>query len=123
MDDNVYRKIELENNHTLNILDLSRKIGEDAWVVKMKVVVEINIEKQLFTHPLPDGVTVEQIKEVLGDKVAYDHLVERNFIMDHEKDGLFETLVQTFLNNLGQYVAKPNFPEKFVLKAYKEKVD
>lgn len=123
MKENVYRKIDLENNHTLTILDLSRKIGADAWVVRMKAVVEVGIAKDLFKKPLPPEVSFEQIKEVLGDKVAYEYMVERNFIMDHEKEGLFETLLQTFLNNLGQYVSKKSFPEKFVLKAYKDKVD
>jgi hypothetical protein len=30
-------------------------------------------------------------------------------------------LVDTYLNNLGQYVAKQTFPGKFILKAYKDK--
>ena len=41
--------------------------------------------------------------------------------MAPEKEEVFESLVDTYLNNLGQYVAKPSFPGKFILKAYKDK--
>ena len=121
MEDTIYKTIELENGYTLNILDVSRQIGADAWLVKMRAVIEIDIDDSLFTRGLPDGVTLGGICSELGEKTEYVYEVERNFIMDHEKDALFESLMQTFLDNLGQYVAKPVFPEKFVLKAYEEK--
>ena len=121
MEETSYKTIELENGYQLNLLDVSRKISADAYLVKMKAVIEIGIEDDLFTQGLPDGVTLSAIQETLGEKIDYVYTVERNFIMDHEKDALFESLVQTFLKNLGPYVAKPVFPERFVLKAYEEK--
>ena len=118
----IYKKIELDNNQTLVISDLSRKIGADAYVVVMKADIEIRIKKELFSfNPLSD-LKFKDILAVLGDKVSYEYKVERNFIMDKEKDEVFETLVKTFLDNLGQYVANPKFPGKFVLKKYKDKI-
>ncbi|MBU0464634.1 MAG: hypothetical protein KKD21_09325 [Proteobacteria bacterium] len=122
MEKMIYRKIELENNHTLVLLDLSRKITPDAYVVIMKANIEIKIEKELFfDDPLSD-FKFQDILAKLGDKVVYEYKIERNFIMDKDKERVFEALVKTFLDNLGQYVAKPNFPGKFILKKYKDRI-
>ena len=117
------KRIELENNQTLVISDLSRKIGEDAYLVIMQAKIEIKIEKKLFfSGPLSD-YKFQDILDTLGDKVTYEYKIERNFIMDKEKDAVFESLVDTFLENLGQYVAKPSFPEKLILKAYRDRLN
>ena len=42
--------------------------------------------------------------------------------MNDQKDDVFETLVNTFMDNLGQYVAKSVFPGKFILKEYKDRI-
>lgn len=120
MESKIVNKIELENKQTLVISDLSRKISEDAYVVIMQATLEIKIEKELFSNDPLSDFKYQDILAVLGDKVMYDYKIERNFIMDHEKDDVFETLVKTFLDNLGQYVAKPAFPGKFILKEYKD---
>ncbi len=122
MENMVYKKIELENNQTLVILDSSRKITEDAYVVIMKANIEIKIEKELFSEDLLSDFKFEDILATLGDKVIYEYKIERNFIMDKEKDRVFEGLVKTYLDNLGQYVAKPKFPGKFILKEYKDRI-
>ena len=122
MEENIFKKIELENNQTLVILDSSRKITEDAYVVIMKANIEIKIEKELFSEDLLSDFKFEDILATLGDKVIYEYKIERNFIMDKEKDRVFEGLVKTYLDNLGQYVAKPKFPGKFILKEYKDRI-
>ncbi|MBC8438937.1 MAG: hypothetical protein H8D87_04560 [Deltaproteobacteria bacterium] len=122
MEKMIYRKIELENNQTLVISDLSRKITLDAYVVIMKADIEIKIEKELFSDNLLSDFKFQDILAKLGDKVVYEYKIERNFIMDKKKGKVFEALVKTFLDNLGQYVAKPNFPGKFILKEYKDRI-
>ena len=118
----IHKKIELENKQTLVILDLSRKITQDAYVVIMKANIEIKIEKELFSDdPMPD-FKFQDILATLGDKVVYEYKIERNFIMAKDKEQVFDVLVKTFLDNLGQYVAKPEFPGKFILKKYKDRI-
>lgn len=114
-----YKKIELENTHCLDIFDDSRKIGEDAYVVIMTAKMEIPVEKALFaSDPLTDD-RFEDILETLGTPVVYEYRIERNMIMAKDKDEILEGLVNTFLANVGQYVTKPTFPEKLVLKEYR----
>jgi len=118
-----YKRIELENNHCLDIFDDSRKIAEDACVVVMTAKMEIPVDKSLFvTEPVTDDL-FEDILETLGSPIVYEYRSERNMIMDHEKDEILEGLVNTFLDNMGQYLSKPRFPEKLVLKEYRERID
>ena len=118
----VYKKIELKNNQTLIISDLSRKISADAYVVIMKAIIEIKIEKELFSNDLLSDFKFQDIIAELGDKMIYEFKTERNFIMDKEKDRVFKELFKTFLDNLGQYIAKPEFPGKFIIKEYKDRI-
>ncbi len=122
MENNAYKKIDLENNHTLDIFDESRKIGADAYVVIMTAKMTIPVEKSLFATQDVDDAMFADIRDTLGSPIVYQYRVERNMIMAHEKDEVFETLVDTFLKNTGQYVAKPQFPEKLVLKEYRERI-
>ncbi len=118
-----YKRIELENKHCLEIFDDSRKIAEDAYVVIMTAKMEIPVKKELFsTEDVSDDI-FEDIINTLGSPVVYQYKLERNMIMASDKDEVLENLVATFLENTGQYVAKPSFPEKLVLKEYRERIE
>lgn len=122
MEQRIVKTIELENGQTLVLSDLSRKISEDAHVVIMRASMDIKITKELFlADPLPD-LKFQDILGVLGDKTVYEYKMERNFILNHEKDAVFNHMVETYIKNLGQYVAKQGFPGKFVLKEYKNRI-
>lgn len=122
MSTEVVKKIELENNHTLVISDCSRKIGADAYLVAMKATMEIEVQKALFDGEPVSEFKFEDIKTTLGDRIVYEYRLERNFIMDSEKQEVFESLVDSFLNNIAKYVAKETFPRKLVLKEYKDRL-
>jgi len=120
MEDTIIKKVELENNQTLIISDASRKISEDAYVVKMKAKIDIDVEKDLFSAEELKEILFEDIKEKLGEKVCYEYVAERNFIISKDKDALLEKLVSDFFTTPGKYVAKAEFPKKFLLKQYKD---
>lgn len=113
------KKIELENRQTLVLSDLSRDISEDACVVIMQATMEISVTPALFNNEPLSGVTVDQIRDILGEKVIYEYRMERNFIFNHDKDGVLESLVDTFMKNMGRYISHPRFAPKLVLKQYK----
>jgi len=118
-----YKKLAFNHGHCLEIFDDSRKIGADAWVVIMTAVMKIPVEMSLFaSEPLSD-TDFQDILDTLGSPVEYRYRLERNMIMDHEKDAVLEDLVNTFLGNTGQYVGNPKFPEKLALKAYRDRVE
>lgn len=121
MEDKIIQQIELENQQTLFIYDHSRRIAADAFLVAMTAKMDVKVMPDLFAGVALDGVTIEEITAVLGSSVTYEHRIERNFIMEKDRDEVLRELVKTFLDNLGGYVAKPQFPAKFVLKKYKDK--
>ncbi len=121
MENTIVKEIQLENNHTLVISDLSRKISEDAFVVRMEASIEIEISEDLFKDEPVSEFKYVDVKSTLGDKVIYKYLIERNFINDIDKDQVFESLESTYMDNLFKYVSKETFPRKFVLKEYKDK--
>lgn len=118
-----YKTIELENGQILAIHDRSRKIAADAWVVIMEAQMEIRIQKELFRTEDVGEAKLADILDILGDRIVYQYKVERNMIMDRDKEAVFTDLVETFLANTGQYVRKPRFPEKLVLKEYRERLE
>ena len=122
MESTIVKKIELENNQLLIISYAVRKFGADAYVVIMKATMEIKIEKQLFSDDIISDFKFEDILATLGGTATWEYRVERNFIMAKDKDEVFEALVKTFLDNLGQYVAHQKFAGKFVLKEYKDRL-
>ncbi|MBU0973631.1 MAG: hypothetical protein KKC20_23530 [Proteobacteria bacterium] len=123
MEETIFKKIELDNDQTLVILDKSRKIGEDAYVVIMGVRMAIRIHRDLFAENKVSDAQFDDIREVLGDEIRYEYKSERNMIMASEKDQVFEELVATFLKNMMPYIAMPIFPEKKALKEYRERVE
>ncbi|MBP8830470.1 MAG: hypothetical protein KBG98_12595, partial [Desulfobacter sp.] len=88
MEPTPYKKLDLEHGHCLEIFDDSRKIGADAWVVIMTATMKIPLEMSLFTsEPLSDS-EFDDILNILGSPIEYRYRLERNMIMDHEKDAV-----------------------------------
>ena len=123
MENKRYKTIKLDNNHTLDIIDESKKIAEDAYVVRMTAKMDIPVEKGLFTtKPVADD-QFDDILKTLGTLITYEYKMERNMIMANVREETFKNLVDTFLENMGQYIAMPQFPEKLVLKEYRERIE
>ena len=123
MNNKIFKTIELENGLTLEIRDESRKIGADAYVVIMGARMEIKVQKDLFVVQAVSDTKFVDILEILGDDILYEYKSERNMIMAKEKDAVFESQVNTFVKNMVPYISKPIFPEKMILKEYRERVE
>ena len=119
----IVKTIKLENGLTLEICDESRKIGADAYVVIMGGRMEIQIQKKLFVAQPVSDERFADILAILGDEILYEYKSERNMIMAKEKDVVFESQVDTFVKNMVPYISKPIFPEKMILKEYRERVE
>ena len=123
MNDKIFKTVELENNQTLEIIDESRKIGADAYVVIMGARIKIQIQRDLFAARETSDTKIADILEILGDEIIYEYKSERNMIMAKEKDQVFESQVTTFEKNMVSYISKPIFPEKMILKEYRERIE
>jgi hypothetical protein len=118
MEENIVKTIPLANDLTLELLDLSKKISEDAFQVNMTARVIIPVTESLFPAETLGKITLENIISKVGPTATFEHRKERNFIMAPDKDKVFAHLVDTFMETLLPYVSKPSFPGKYILKCY-----
>ena len=115
------KKMVLDNHLTVILMDQSRKISEDAYRVAMAAQMDIPVEKSLLIDTTLAEVAFEKVVNKLGDQVRFEYRVERNFIMEKDKDTVLQNLVDTFTKNMIGYLSKESFPGKFIVKQYNDK--
>ncbi len=120
MEEKIVKSMKLDNNQTLNILDLSRKIGEDAYQVLFSATMTVTVEESLFSKEDLKGRLFSDIKKSVGETVTFQYKTERNFIMDSEKNSVFKELADTFSKTILVYLSKEQFPRKLILKKYED---
>jgi hypothetical protein len=122
LDTSLLRKIDLECGLELEIYDVSRKLTGGRWYVGFIARVEIPI---IFLAGYADspGVDIEKMKDVLGETVRFEQKRDCHYIDEKEKDALLNGLIDDFLASTLPYFSKKDFAEKYVLKAYKKKLE
>lgn len=114
------KEVVLDNHLTVRLLDHSRKISVDAYLVVLVAQMNVPVEKALLMETELATLPLEDVVAVLGDQVCFEHRVERNFIMAEDKDKVLDHLVNTFTENMVGYLSKTDFPGKFIAKKYKD---
>ncbi|MFH1155715.1 MAG: hypothetical protein V1793_18055 [Pseudomonadota bacterium] len=117
-----FRTIILDNNQTLELRDRSRKIAQNAYVVIMEAGLTVPVVRDWFTDQdlalIPGGF--DGLTAMVGDRVEFLHKAERNFILEPDRQSVFENLVSTFTANTLNYVAHESFPRKLIMKTYRD---
>lgn len=103
----------LANGLELSIYDASRKIAGDRWYVALVARVVVPVQGT-------DVLSVDDAQRALGDTVVFEQRRERNFIGNNEKQAVFDNLYQTFTSGTGIYVARHDFPARFIKKRFAE---
>ena len=104
-------EIKLSNGLTLKIFDLSRTIAAKTVKVELSMQIKINMEKSYFA----DADDYDQIKNIFGEELTYDHKAERIIVPKENEDAVREELINTFKNNLLNYISSANFAQKLAL--------
>jgi hypothetical protein len=113
---NLIEEIQLANGLKLKIFDLSRPIAANTVKVEISFQTKISLEKSYFTDP-QDYAMVENI---MGEKLSYEHKLERSFVPKNNEDSVRDDLINTFKNNSLDYVASVNFPQKMALSLLRD---
>ena len=114
------KTIDLENGMQLNIFDGSRKLAGDRWLVTMIARIEIPVSEVLMQDGQQSKESVDAIIKVLGEKVLFEQKRERIFVDETEKETIFEEVSDMFLNSTLTYLSNKKFPQRYVLKKYRE---
>jgi len=120
MREKIINDIVLENHQKVKILDISRKISVDGYLVAMVARMAVAVEKNLFSNEELSLISFDDIKEKLGSHVLFEYTNQRNFIMAANKDRVLHEIVNTFMENMIKYLSKASFPRKLILKRYHE---
>ena len=112
--------VNLENGLTLELHDLSRNVAGDRWLVSFAARLEVSIIPERFQSLSESGLTINDVHKTLGDKVVYHYEKKRSFIDAKDKEIVFEKLKADFLDSSIRYLSDPRFPEKLILRKYKE---
>ena len=120
MKETLVKKLDLGNDHQLEIHDTSRMIAADTFLVSMEARLTVTIADSLFSPESPATASGDEIRKELGESDTFEYRAEQNFIFEHEKEETFERMLAAFEKNTLPYLARPDFPGKFILKRYRE---
>ena len=104
-------QIKLSNGLTLKIFDLSRVIATKTVKVELSMQIKINLEKSYFDT----ACDYDQVKNIFGEGLTYEHKTERTIVTKGNEDAVREELMDTFKNNLLGYLSADNFSQKLTL--------
>lgn len=114
------KTISLSNGHTLEIFDISRKIGEARWNVGILGGIDFELEAVFKRHPVEPAMQAD-IKETLGNSVRFEQERERIFIEEKDKDDVLNSIIDSFLNTNLIYFSHPDFSIRYVQKRYADR--
>ncbi len=111
--------IELENGLQLQIDDLSRKISEDAFVVKALLLID-------FTFTQEDAesmeMTLASLVDILGSRtIRFEKVLERNFINAKDKESVLKDMIDSYLSTNQRYLSRPDFKKGVIRSKVIEK--
>jgi len=61
-----------------------------------------------------------QVKNIMGDELAYEHKLERTFVSKESEDTVRDELISTFKNNSLEYLSHVNFSQKMALSILRD---
>lgn len=113
--------IELKNGMTVYFYDQSRSVVGDRWQVKLLAKIPLEIKPDHFDEfdDNPDEICKGFIS-VVGKTISFQSERLRNFIDHSEVPQTLAELKDEFLRSNLDYISRPHFARKFILKKYQE---
>jgi len=122
MENNLIKTIDLENGLKLKLFDASRKLVGDRWLVSLIARIEMPINDLLLKKDGAPLLNVDEIRKALGEKLLFEQKREKIFIDDKEKNEVMKGMQDLFLSSSLSYFSHPDFPQKYILKKFNEKI-
>jgi len=123
MKEKLIKTMDLSNGMQLIFYDASRQLAGDRWLVSLIIRMEIPVDEVSINDGGKSVESVDEIKNVLGEKVLFELKRERIFVGENEKQTVFEEVYDFFIDSVLGYLSNKAFPKRYVLKKYREKVE
>ena len=122
MEEELIKTIDLENGLELKLFDASRKLAGDRWLVSLIARIEIPTNDSLIKEDASPSLNIDEIRKVLGEKLLFEQKRDKIFIDEKEKDEVMKEIQDSFLSSSLSYLSYSDFPKKYVLKKFNEKI-
>jgi len=122
MEEVLIKTIDLENGLELKLYDASRKLAGDRWLVSLIARIEIPTNELLLKKDGSPLLNIDEVRKALGEKLLFEQKREKIFIDEKEKDEVLKEIQDFFLSSSLSYFSHSDFPQKYVLKKFNEKI-
>lgn len=120
MNERLVESISLENGLTLDILDSSRVMAGDRWLVHLIARIEVFPAPGLL-DPLPDGDRLLGIlKQEHGENIEYRADLKKHFVSETDRHRVFQDFKDTVHKEKLPYLSHPDFARRFALSRISE---
>jgi len=120
MEGKLIGEVRLENGLTLEMFDHSRHVAVDRWLVSFEARIEVKVKPEYFVGDSKTGISLEDVRSLLGEKVTYRYTKERNCVAETEREAVLKGLKERFLDTSLGYLSSPEFSGRLVHGKYKE---
>lgn len=120
MDDGIVKELDLENNLHIKIYDRSKKLIGDRYQVIMQAEMDIPITQTILENNDRLMPGIQELKNMLGDKVTFKQTREKIFIDEGEKEKVMSNMIDSFINDMIPYLSRPDFPVRFINRQYQD---
>jgi hypothetical protein len=112
---------QLGNGIKLSMYDRSRVTAGDRWQVELECRAHIPMDESYWGMvDLDDHELLQDIQKMLGDPLEFVTTRQRNFVDAREYETVLQEMVQQISDSILEYLKKPNFPQEFFKKQYRE---
>lgn len=111
MEEKIIKTLTLENGLTLEIVDKSRPIAGDRWLVQLNARIAVPLTDELVGS-IPRG---ELLHREYGLILDYEAELKRHFIGDNERDRVFQGFLDTVMKEKLPYLSHPDFAKKLAV--------
>ncbi len=120
MNESLVTALPLENGLTLELLDESRVLAGDRWLVHLVARMEIPLDSGLLDGVPEADRLLGILKEVHGDRLEYRADLKKPFVDENERDGVFQGFREIVLREKRPYLAHPDFAKRCALSRISE---
>jgi len=112
---------QLENGIKLSMYDRSRVTAGDRWQIELECRAHIPMDESYWDMVArEDSELLQDIKKILDDPLEFVTIRQRNFVDAGEYETVLQEMVQQLSDSILEYMKKPNFPQEFFKKQYRE---
>ncbi len=122
MEEKLIKIIDLENGLKLKLYDVSRQLAGDRWLISLIARIEIPTSDSLLKGDASPLLNIDEVRKVIGEKLLFEQKREKIFIDEKEKDEVMKEIQDSFLSSSLSYFSHSDFPKKYILKKFNEKI-